>query len=94
MRISDGDTTIKLDSAVVREVAEILPERQTLTAFVREAVQRDVRRRRMRAAAVLYRETLERDAAEAASIEEWEAAPLTTNPTAAAPAKRRPARKS
>lgn len=80
MRITDGDTTIKLDSSVVREIAGILPERQTLTAFVREAVQRDVRRRKMRAAALLYRETLEGDAAEAAEMEEWEAAPLATEP--------------
>ena len=80
MRLTDGDTTIKLDSAVVREVAEILPERQTLTAFVREAVQRDVRRRKMRAAALLYRETLAGDSAEAAAMDEWEAAPLATEP--------------
>lgn len=80
MRSADSDTTIKLDAAVVREVTEFLPERQTLTAFVREAVTRDVRRRKLRAAATLYRETFERDPAEAAAMEEWEAASLATEP--------------
>lgn len=80
MRLTDGDTTIKLDSAVVREVAEILPERQTLTAFVREAVQRDVRRRKMRAAADAYREILANDPVEAAAMTAWERAPLATEP--------------
>jgi len=85
MRLTNGDTTIKLDSAVVREVAEILPERQTLTAFVREAVQRDVRRRKMSAAAEVYREILANDPLEAAAMDEWERAPLAMEPR-----KRRP----
>jgi urease accessory protein UreF len=81
MRLTDGDTTIKLEASVVREVAEILSGRQTLTAFVREAVTRDVRRRKMRAAATLYRETLDRDPDEAAAMDAWESAPLATEPT-------------
>lgn len=80
MRLTDGDTTIKLDALVVREIAEILPERQTLTAFVREAVTRDVRRRKLRQAASLYQSMLERDSCEALSMEEWEASPLATEP--------------
>jgi hypothetical protein len=80
MKRNARDTTIKLDAAVVCEVADVLPERKTLTAFVREAVIRDIRRRKLRAAATLYREVFELDPGEAASMEEWEAAPLTTEP--------------
>ncbi len=78
MRLTD--TTIKLDADVVREIADILPERQTLTAFVREAVARDVRRRKLRKAATLYLAALDRDAGEAGAMKEWEAAPLATEP--------------
>lgn len=82
------DTTVKLEAAVVQECADVLPENQTLTAFVREAVWRDVRRRKMRKAAALYMEALASDAGEADDMREWEAAPLAIEP------KRRRVRKS
>ena len=72
-----SDTTVKLESLVVREVSELLEGKQTLTAFVREAVERDVRRRKMRKAAALYREVLAADPAEAKEMDAWEAAPLS-----------------
>lgn len=74
------DTTVKLESPVVREVCELLEGRQTLTSFVREAVERDVRRRKMRRAAALYRETLAQDSTEAQDMDAWEAAPLASEP--------------
>jgi hypothetical protein len=80
MRLTEGDTTIKLDALVVQEIASILPEKQTLTGFVREAVTRDVRRRKLRQAATLYQSVLERDSGEAGAMEEWESASLATEP--------------
>jgi hypothetical protein len=80
MKISYADTTIKLDAMVVQEVASVLPEKQTLTAFVREAVTRDVRRRKLKQAASLYQAMLGRDSDEAGAMEEWESSPLATEP--------------
>lgn len=80
MKVTYTDTTIKLEAAVVREVAEVLSAKQTLTGFVREAVARDVRRRKMRQAAFQYQALLERDPEEAAAMAAWEAAPLATEP--------------
>lgn len=74
------DTTVKLEAPVVRETAAVLEENQTLTAFVREAVLRDVRRRRMRRAVRQYHDLLAGDAAEAKAVEAWEAAPLAAEP--------------
>jgi hypothetical protein len=88
MSIRYSDTTVKLDASVVQEAAAVLPENQTLTAFVREAVWRDVRRRKMRKAAALYMEALASDAGEAGDMREWEAAPLAMEP------KKRRSRKS
>ena len=88
MAIRYTDTTVKLEASVVQECADVLPENQTLTAFVREAVWRDVRRRKMRKAAALYMETLAGNADEADDMREWEAAPLAIEP------KKRRARKS
>ena len=80
MPIRYADTTVKLEASVVQECADVLPKNQTLTAFVREAVWRDVRRRKMRKAAALYMEALASDVAEADDMREWEAAPLATEP--------------
>lgn len=80
IRVNYADTTVKIESAVVREIAQVLEEKQTLTGFVREAVERDVRRRKMRRAAVLYREALSRDPAECGDMDAWEAAPLASAP--------------
>ncbi len=74
------DTTVKLEAPVVREAAAILEEHQTLTAFVREAVLRDIRRRRMHRAARQYRDLLAGDAAETKAVEAWEAASLAAEP--------------
>lgn len=75
-----SDTTVKLDSSVVREIRGILEEKQTLTSFVREAVERDVRRRKMQKAATLYRDALLQDSAEAKDMEAWESASLASIP--------------
>jgi len=75
-----GDSTVKLEAPVVREVNELLEGKQTLTSFVRQAVERDIRRRKMRRAAVLYRETFPPGSPEADEMKDWESAPLATEP--------------
>ena len=74
------DTTVKLDGALVEEVARELEPGQTLTGFVRDAVGYRVRRSRMKKAAEAYRKAVEADPELAAEMAEWEQADLS-NPT-------------
>jgi hypothetical protein len=73
-------TTVKLDADLLKEIAQRKAAGQTLSSFVREAVARELRRRELREAAQAYRDLLERDAAEAAAMLEWEQAPLSRPP--------------
>lgn len=79
-RAKYSDTTVKLEAPVVREVHALLEGKQTLTAFVREAVERDVRRRKMRQAALLYREAFPPGSPEVGELDDWESAPLASDP--------------
>lgn len=71
------DTTVKLDGALVEEVARELEPGQTLTGFVRDAVGYRVRRSRMKKAAEAYRKAVEADPELAAEMAEWEQADLS-----------------
>lgn len=71
---------MKLDGALVEEVARELEPGQTLTGFVRDAVGYRVRRSQMKKAAEAYRKAVEADPDLAAEMAEWEQADLS-NPT-------------
>jgi predicted transcriptional regulator len=73
-------TTVKLESAILREIRSVKPPHQSLSAYVREAIERDVMRRRMKEAAERYRALMDQHPGEAADLEEWEAAPLAAAP--------------
>ena len=73
-------TTVKLDGELLRAIASVKSPRQTLSAYVREALQRDLRRRQMRDAAETYTNLLRTNAAEREAMDEWEAAALATTP--------------
>ena len=75
-----GATTVKLDSDILEAISEVKPRDQTLTAYVREALRRDVQRQQMRTAAEKYRALLRNNPAECKMLEEWESAPLATAP--------------
>ena len=75
-------TTIKLDGELLKSIAAIKPPRQTLSAYVREALQRDLRRQKMREAAETYTDLLRNNPAEREAMDEWEAASLATTPRA------------
>src|SRR4051794_24161221 len=51
-------TTVKLESQLLREIAKVKSPSQTLASYVREAVETDLRRRRLRAAAEAYQKFL------------------------------------
>ena len=75
-----GDTTVKLDGALVEEVASDLEPGETLTSYVRKAVQYKVRRSRMRKAAELYMAAVEKDPGLADEMQTWEETDLTKAP--------------
>jgi hypothetical protein len=73
-------TTVKLDGELLRAIAAVKSPKQTLSAYVREALQRDLRRLQMRQAAETYAKLLRTNASEREAMDEWEAAPLATDP--------------
>lgn len=77
-------TTVKLDSELLREIAKVKSPKQTLSAFVRESVQLDILRRKLRSAAEAYCQLLTEDDEERRAMEEWESSHLASAP------KRRP----
>lgn len=77
-------TTVKLEAELLREIRSVKPKDQTLAAYVREAVERDVVRRKLRAAAEQYRAFLLDHPDEGEEMSAWEHATL-----GAAPRKRR-----
>jgi hypothetical protein len=73
-------TTVKLDAELLAEIGGVKPREQTLSAFVRESLKRELRRRKMRDAAEAYVALLANDAKERADLREWESARLATAP--------------
>ena len=73
-------TTIKLDGEILKGMAAVRPKTQTLTAFVREVLQKDLQRRQRMTAAQRYREFLESTPAEQQELQDWEAARLVVAP--------------
>lgn len=73
-------TTIKVDGALLAELERAKPPRQTLTGYVREVLEREVRRRKMLDAADRYTEFLRANAAEREWLAEWDRADLAQPP--------------
>ncbi len=69
-------TTVKLDGELLARLEQARPETTTLSAFVRETIERDLRRRRMEKAARDYVEFLETHPDERRIEEAWEDADL------------------
>jgi hypothetical protein len=73
-------TTVKLESELLRKIAKAKGPTQTLAAFVREAVENDLRRRQLRVAAEAYQQFLSKNKTERRDLEEWEKADLSNVP--------------
>lgn len=73
-------TTVKLEGEVLMALEAVKPAEQSVTAFVREAVHREIRRRTMARAAVDYRDFLAGSNPERADADAWEAADLASPP--------------
>jgi hypothetical protein len=73
-------TTVKLEEELLREIRILKPQGQSLAAFVREAVERDILRRKLRSAAERYQAFLGENPEEGQDLDDWERARLTTQP--------------
>lgn len=69
-------TTIKLDGALMQRLKGLKPRDQTLSGFVREILDGEVRRRKLRAAAESYVTFLRDHPEEAEAMDRWASAPL------------------
>lgn len=73
-------TTVKLDGEVFKEIKQTIRGSQSITSFVRESVQAELKRRKMHDAAVQYQQFLQDNPDEAGDLALWEAADLAKSP--------------
>jgi hypothetical protein len=73
-------TTVKLEERLLREIRAVKPREQSLAAYVREAVERDLLRRKLKSAAEEYQTFLNTNADEQDELETWERASLVVAP--------------
>ena len=73
-------TTIKIDGELLLELERSKPESLSLSAFVREVLARDLRRRKLAQAAVSYEAFLATNPEEQSCLREWNEADLASSP--------------
>jgi hypothetical protein len=73
-------TTVKVEGELLRELERIKPARQSLTAYVRALLEREVQRRRMEEAGQRYADFVRESPEESAWLEEWDRADLARPP--------------
>jgi hypothetical protein len=73
-------TTIKVEGDLLRELERTKPPSQTLSAYVRSLLERELRRLKMAEAADRYATFLRETPEERAWLDEWANADLTRSP--------------
>jgi len=73
-------TTIKIEGELLQEIEKAKPESLSLSAYVREVLRRDLRRRKLAQAAASYEEFLAANPGEQSWIREWGEADLASSP--------------
>ncbi len=73
-------TTIKLDGELLLELEKAKPESLSLSAYVRDVLSRDLRRRKLAQAAASYEEFLVAHPEEQSWLREWDEAELASPP--------------
>lgn len=68
--------TIRLDHSLLKNIYPLLESGQSLASFVREVLQEEINRQRMRVAANRYNKLLSDNKAERKFLEDWENADL------------------
>lgn len=69
-------TTVKVDGELLKAIEEVKPPTQSVTAYVRSAVQKAVERHRLQAAALAYRAFVQEHPEEREWLEVWDGADL------------------
>lgn len=82
-------TTIKLEQPILKELRKFLPPNLSLTAFVRDILERDLRRRKIIQAADAYVAWLAKHPKEQEGLDEWSEADLAHAPVPPRRKKRR-----
>jgi predicted CopG family antitoxin len=75
-------TTIKIEGELLQELEHVKPESVSLSAYVREILRTDLRRRNLSQAAVSYQEFLSANPEEQSWLREWDEADLASAPKA------------
>lgn len=73
-------TTLRLDNPLLAELNQERPKKVSLSAFVRDILKREIKRRKMIRAANQYSLFLKDNPAEQEWLDEWEEADLTVPP--------------
>jgi len=74
-------TTVKVEGELLRELERLKPARQSLAAYVRTVLEREIQRRRMVEAGQRYADFVHESPEEASWLEEWDRADLAEPPT-------------
>jgi hypothetical protein len=74
-------TTIKVDGNLLRAIEEAKPATQSVSAFVRSVLQKEIDRRRLQQAAIAYRGFIDKNEDERMWLEAWDRADLISPPT-------------
>ena len=73
-------TTIKLEGELLLELERSKPESLSLSAYVREVLTKDLRRRKLAEAAASYEVFMEANPEEKSWLREWDGADLASPP--------------
>ena len=73
-------TTLKLEGELLLELEKAKPPSMSLSAYVREVLVKDLRRRKLARAAVSYEEFLAANPDEASWLKEWDQSDLASPP--------------
>ncbi len=69
-------TTIKIEDPLLKEIRKIKPQGQSISSYVKEALEHEIRRKKMSEAASQYKAFLNEHPEESGSLKEWTSAPL------------------
>lgn len=72
-------TTIKLEGEILKELRPFIPAQQSLSAFVREVLEQEIKKRKMVQSAEEYSHFLESHPEEKNWLQAWEKASLETS---------------
>jgi hypothetical protein len=73
-------TTVKVEGELLKELERIKPARQSLAAYVRTVLEREIQRQKMAEAGQRYADFVRESPEESAWLEEWDRADLAAPP--------------